>query len=486
MKSFKQQDMFIRGSNFPIANALADMIPCWHNFVTKMLPDAKVLNCMTHKMAIPFKKHRFLRRFTGPMALRDAERYHVLFQRMTRNPFPALKQLLFDKMYDLLMAMKQPLAAEKFRKNDAADRKCNFMICDCGYGTVNHNNAQEGHQKEVKIATQGLSGPKQHSGAFTAMICKFVGDFSDEHFRRLKDSREGLGTFESQPVPEKCHYDIIQNMHCKTLLGIFCTGSTVSGSFHYAMQTVTELGNKDTPVYLKIRMAHEQGLDFFNRKGSLYTGRSYLIPSQKLLNSVDPTGDMPRNAFYREMTKARELYQSLVPVGTGEARSWDLPSILDVLESFHTVHALKADERWGDILGKCSCAACHKDCVCQHTVLLTLLGNRGMTIPQAYIAATMEDRKKRGRRFLGQDALAEEEEEPEETGAWHATIGYDSEQEKEIQAIDALSSSQASSEKRKKRPRTPAPSTVVPVSELLMYKSSPAPSRAVRRRVPGS
>ena len=297
-QEFMKTAMYEEASNFPVANAMADAIPCWYNFVRKYLPDdAKVLNCKTHKNAIPHKKNLLAKHFVGKHCYQAADDYHVLFERIARNPWPELKELIFEKMREYLVSVRQPTAAHKFIKHHTCERKSNFMLCDCGYASSNDNNPQESHQRVMKMATQGLCGTKQHSGPFVSMQFKFVWDRSEEGHRRLLDSTEGLGTFQSRAVPDKSHFDCIQKLHPKTLLGIFCQGSKVSSAFHSSMQEITSLGDKDMPIYQKIRLAHEQNIHVFGGKGTLFTGGSYVMASQKLLNKIDPTGELPFNEF---------------------------------------------------------------------------------------------------------------------------------------------------------------------------------------------
>ena len=112
-------------------------------------------------------------------------------------------------------------------------------------------------------------------------------------------------------VPRKIDCDLVQNVHPKTLLGISCqrTGSqTVANAFHSAMEHVTfEFGNKDIPVYQKIRNAQTNNIKIFGT-GTLFTGGRYIMASQKLLKRIDPTGDMPLGTFRGHLTTERDIY----------------------------------------------------------------------------------------------------------------------------------------------------------------------------------
>ena len=113
---------------------------------------------------------------------------------------------------------------------------------------------------------------------------------------------------------------------------------------------------------------------------------------------------------------------------------YELFRVLDVSESFRVLVAFKGGEEWSPfVLAKCSCPGMHKDAACHHSLLMSMLANPDCIIPQQYIAARMEDRKKRGRRSFTHDRDDDEELLDEVAGAilWSAQIIIDSEQEEE-------------------------------------------------------
>ena len=124
-EEFSRTPNYIHSRNFPVNSGISDMIPCWYNFVEKYLDGAKTLNCKAHKIAIPHHKNQFGKHIHGHHRDRIIETYMVLMERLSRNPHPGLKDLLMDKMHDYLVAIKQSVAAHKFRKNHNGERKWN-------------------------------------------------------------------------------------------------------------------------------------------------------------------------------------------------------------------------------------------------------------------------------------------------------------------------------------------------------------------------
>ena len=110
------------------------------------------------------------------------------------------------------------------------------------------------------------------------------------------------------------------------------------------------------------------------------------MASQKLLNKIDPTGNSQLNSIQRLLVAERDSFLELAPHPTFEAKSWDLCTILDMIENFLSLDAFKRGEEWGlNVLVKCNCPGCHnlthKDATCQHNVLLSMLGDPNFTIP---------------------------------------------------------------------------------------------------------
>ena len=136
---------------------------------------------------------------------------------------------------------------------------------------------------------------------------------------------DGLGSLQCISVPSKLDYDILQALHPKTLISICCKGPQAA-HFHSAMQQVTALGDNDMPIHHKMLLAHEQKMKLFGT-GSLYTGRGYIIPTQKLLNRLDPMGEAVYETLHRELRRVQTNYEKLVPNPTPEAQSWDLHNL---------------------------------------------------------------------------------------------------------------------------------------------------------------
>ena len=118
------------------------------------------------------------------------------------------------------------------------------------------------------------------------------------------------------------------------------------------------------------------------------------MSSQKLLERIEPTGDMVLQAFLGHLATERDNYLKLLPRPNNEAMAWDLATILDVLENFKSLEALRAGQEWDpNVITKCSCDTAHLHTCCHHSVLMWLLANAEHRIPQQFIGVIMEIEK---------------------------------------------------------------------------------------------
>ena len=92
-----------------------------------------------------------------------------------------------------------------------------------------------------------------HSGPYVSAVFTFVTEYSEESHSEMVKTPQGFGSLKCFPVPSKLHYDLIQGMHPKTLISIFCVNKPVANQFHVAMLQITDLGDNDMPIRVEFR-----------------------------------------------------------------------------------------------------------------------------------------------------------------------------------------------------------------------------------------
>ena len=112
-------------------------------------------------------------------------------------------------MEEWLVSIKQPKAAQKFKKHHTTDRKNKWMLADSKHASTNNNNAQEGHQKHFKAGTQGICSTKMHSDPYISVVCSFVSKYSKESHSEFAKAPHGLGSLQCIPIPSKLDFDLI-------------------------------------------------------------------------------------------------------------------------------------------------------------------------------------------------------------------------------------------------------------------------------------
>ena len=89
-----------------------------------------------------------------------------------------------------------------------------------------------------------------HSSPYISAIRSFVSEYSQESHSEFAKAPHGLGSLQRTPIPSKLDFDLVQELHPKTLVSIFCTVESVAAHFHLAMEQVTAIGNNDMPFHV--------------------------------------------------------------------------------------------------------------------------------------------------------------------------------------------------------------------------------------------
>ena len=81
---------------------------------------------------------------------------------------------------------------------------------------------------------------------------------------------------------------------------------------------------------------------------------------------------------------------------TTQVQEWDIKKVLRVLESYHKVDYLGDGSAWSEIqLYRCSCATCHRDCVCEHALLMSKIIDKRVKVPEKFDTTRVMERQVR-------------------------------------------------------------------------------------------
>ena len=118
--------------------------------------------------------------------------------------------------------------------------------------------------------------------------------------------------------------------------------------------------------------------------------KSVLIPRQHVLKAIDPEGCKTAEQMRDEIEPmARDFQKTVIrralPYGMG---------IAEALRIYSDFHMVTPAPGWGDIPFACSCIDSHKNCVCEHAVLIASVYDSDIFVPDALIADSPSKRKK--------------------------------------------------------------------------------------------
>ena len=112
------------------------------------------------------------------------------------------------------------------------------------------------------------------------------------------------------------------------------------------------------------------------------------IPTQELIQSLDPTGHLSVEDLLHLVHAKVQDYMRTINDG-----------FQDKLKIFHTLTA--HSKPWSPAVHhKCSCESSFKDAICTYAILLALLCDSTLKIPTQYLCTGIPARRKRGRQAM--------------------------------------------------------------------------------------
>ena len=95
------------------------------------------------------------------------------------------------------------------------------------------------------------------------------------------------------------------------------------------------------------------------------------------------------------MIDAAVKYRSLL-TNSSYINDLDIHQVLEILESFYQVDLLR--QPWSpEQYYKCSCADCHRDGVCDHSLMFSMFVDKSICVPACYVTMQVAKRRKPGR-----------------------------------------------------------------------------------------
>ena len=294
-----------------------------------------------------------------------------------------------------------------------------WTLADCGYANCTHQNSQEGTWRPVKRGTGcGAKGDERQAlGSFTSQLVQYVRTASEDHEQKLiKQGRPNA--FVREPSPVKADWDALQNMHPKAMVCSMPLGvgrkmtAEETSAFGELISDLFYTHPRCEPVYLHIQKFHAAKLENHLESGELEENfkcrirerllDKIIMPSNKLMYTVDPKGSRKLNHVMRDLQPYFRAFivfcDQHLECNRAEVDGWSLEEYLQANENFHVLtRIVKADESWGELKFKCNCKRCFIHCCCAQSLAWSMVLNPKLVMPPKYAKLAPYLRKKKGR-----------------------------------------------------------------------------------------
>jgi hypothetical protein len=296
------------------------------------------------------------------------------------------------RMQDLLVDHLTGISEStgKWFKENWTGRRGRYCLCHATHGGSNNNMGVEVDWRDVKKNC----APTSNLGTFLGALFHFVKELGKEHKTHLIKC-DTPNAFITTPVISKAIFDLMQDVHPKTLICtilVTTTGRETETRFFNRMQEIMALCEDKTPLHLKIRAWHKN-----NERMGLSPGppridncKELLMPRQHLLKTIDPDGTKSVDEVIAHLDPLARQYEMYV-INNDYEQVLDLNDSLTVYESFHYLQYVAS---WGQVPYACSCEGSHADAVCEHAALYTAIFDPAVEVPKDYIASEPGLRKK--------------------------------------------------------------------------------------------
>ena len=198
--------------------------------------------------------------------------------------------------------------------------------------------------------------------------------------------------FPSKPVSIKFEWDLLQSLDYRTLMSTHChTGRPAA--WQEGIAAIYE--DVDDVPSLLFSLTHAQ-----RTIHPTTDTRVLLMPSQALFRSIlKDTPDISDATLIEEVRTFADRYVEYYMRGVTTNRlgqPYDLDCALGLYEMFHILESL--NPRWSsEHLFKCNCCEFVKRASCCHCLLAGMACDSRIKVPSKYRAATVQQRRKRGR-----------------------------------------------------------------------------------------
>lgn len=312
------------------------------------------------------------------------EQFYNLKVRCRPCPWPALCDILHTKLVEWLDNQAEESAALWFQDNWTGDRG-RWMNGYAGYNSTVTNNGAESTWHHIKDAV------KRNGTARINVFLKSL--FAHLKFKSEDASYSRLFKFSFPSVP-KASADTwrdVQRWRSQLMFAfrVYQGNAATFAEYVAAYDTLHVLTGRQDSLYTVLMRQRESGVRIRERDVSIV-----MLPTPALIKTF---GADKYQDWVPKCNQAYLKYQQLYADASAATAGKSLEEVLEVMESFHTLQRIR-DAGWSSTYYKCTCALCHKNCICEHSLIVTLRVDTELCCPPRYQVATVPLRRKLGNR----------------------------------------------------------------------------------------
>ena len=191
-------------------------------------------------------------------------------------------------------------------------RRGRYCLCHSTHGGTNNNMGVEVDWRDVKK----ICPPSSNLGTFLGAMFHFIKEIGKEHMEHLIKTG-APNAFKRSPVISQAIFDLMQDMHPKTLactMLLDTTGKEKDKKFFERVHQIMALCEGTTPIHLKIQAWHRNNKKFGVSQGPprLENFKELLMLRQNILKAIDPDFTKSTDELLAHLTPLARLNEQYV------------------------------------------------------------------------------------------------------------------------------------------------------------------------------